>query len=105
MKTTQQINEFTGGPMMQPRPERERQVFEWLNELHGAAQELDDTCSQLWRRLYPAMRSEPTVDCKTACGIEIEIELVEIAHSIRMAVQIVNSTTKKHREILHLLEI
>ena len=101
MKTTQQINEFTGKPMMDA--ERQKQVFEWLNELHTAVQISDDTCSQLWGRLNPIMRSEPKEDCKLACANPPE--LVEIAQSIRLAVQIVNSTTEKHREMIRLLEI
>ena len=102
MKTTQQMNEFTGKPVTDP--ERQRQVSEWLNELHTAVKISDDTCYQVWERLYPVMRREPTEDCKMVCGNQ-PIELVEIAESIRLAVQVVNSITEKHCEMLRLLEI
>jgi len=83
-------------------PERTKQVHEWMNELHGAVQSSFDTCRQLRDRLHPVMRKEPDVDCTAATP---EIELVDVAQMIRMAVKIVNATSENHREMLRLLEV
>ena len=73
-----------------------------MNELHGAVQKSYDTCRQLRDRLHPVMRKEPAVDCTAATP---EIELVDVAQAIRMAVKIVNETSENHCEMIRLIEV
>jgi hypothetical protein len=83
-------------------PERQKQVNEWLNELHGAAQRSYDTCRQLRDRLNPVIRKEPAEAAKTATP---ELELVDVAQAIREAVKVLEATSENHREMLLLLEV
>ena len=83
-------------------PERQRQVNEWMNELHGAAQRSYDTCRQLRDRLTPVLRKEPAESAPTATP---ELDLVDVAHAIREAVKVLDATAENHREMLRLLEV
>jgi hypothetical protein len=83
-------------------PERQRQVNEWMNELHNAAQRSYDTCLQLHARLTPVLRKEPTESTSTATP---EIDLVDVAQAIREAVKVIDATAENHREMLRLLEV
>lgn len=83
-------------------PERQKQVNEWLNELHGAAQRSYDTCRQLRDRLSPVMRKEPAEPVKKATP---ELELVDVAKAIREAVEVLDATAENHCEMLRLLEV
>ena len=83
-------------------PERQRQVNEWMNELHGAAQRSYDTCRQLRDRLTPVLRKDPAESTSTATP---EIDLVDVAQAIREAVKVIDATAENHREMLRLLEV
>ena len=82
--------------------ERQRQVNEWMNELHKAAQRSYDTCLQLHARLTPVLRKEPTESTSTATP---EIDLVDVAQAIREAVKVIDATAENHSEMLRLLEV
>lgn len=83
-------------------PERQKQVNEWLNALHDAAQQSYDTCRKLRERLNPVMRNEPAESPMTEAP---EVELVDVAQAIREAVKVLDTTSENHREMLRLLEI
>ena len=85
-------------------PERTKQVYEWLNELHGAVQQSSETYHQLRDRLSPVLRRELD-DVTRDKGEYPQADLVDVAAAIREAVVKIQETTKNHREMIRLLEV
>jgi hypothetical protein len=85
-----------------PEPEREREVQASMSQLSLHVSALDDSVSELLRRLSPVMRQEPAG--KSECTGNPSIS-TPLADGIQHNAYRVSGVNDNVRHILHLLEV